>query len=537
MIKNNSQSKPNGVILYLARSSQADVADLIKSLKLLRKNFLKRFSYPVIVFVEESFTSEWKKLIQKDAGIRCRFETVRFEVPSFLAGEQFPEYVLEPKFKMGYRHMCRFFSGVIYRHPALRDFKWYWRLDTDSFVFGRVKYDPFKFMQKHGLRYGYPVISEDNPVVTEGLWDVTKKYIREKGIEPAFLSKYLDERGDWNRAMFYTNFEISDLDFWRSEAYQDYFDRLDRSGGIYRHRWGDAPIHLLGVAMLMPEEQTHRFQDIPYQHQNFVIDPDKDKWYRRVHDRVRVFFKRFREDGTRASLRRYRHILIGAARAFWNKKTAPIAAFLGRLRRKIYPVFEFRHKTCDYSTHQPVLYELIRRTKGPILELGCGNGSTPLLSFFARGREIVTVDNDPEWFASFRSKYQSKNHQFILTDDWDKILSDPLLDRKWSLIFVDQSPWEARHRSILRFRDTAGYLVLHDSDYFPLFKVFGTVLEETVPSKKEGRRDYSDIFRYFREYYPPMPWPGPTGPPTLVGSNLNNCDLNVDFNIERVCRQ
>lgn len=31
----------------------------------------------------------------------------------------------------------------------------------------------------------------------------------------------------------YNNFEISDLDFWRSEAYTAYFDHLDRSGGFY----------------------------------------------------------------------------------------------------------------------------------------------------------------------------------------------------------------------------------------------------------------------------------------------------------------
>jgi len=31
----------------------------------------------------------------------------------------------------------------------------------------------------------------------------------------------------------YNNFEISDLDFWRGEAYTAYFNHLDRSGGFY----------------------------------------------------------------------------------------------------------------------------------------------------------------------------------------------------------------------------------------------------------------------------------------------------------------
>jgi hypothetical protein len=41
-------------------------------------------------------------------------------------------------------------------------------------------------------------------------------------------------------------------------------------GGIYYHRWGDAPIHTLGVAMFVPLHQVHRFSDIGYSHWPFV---------------------------------------------------------------------------------------------------------------------------------------------------------------------------------------------------------------------------------------------------------------------------
>ena len=37
------------------------------------------------------------------------------------------------------------------------------------------------------------------------------------------------------RAMFavWSNFEIADMDFWRGEAYQKFFDFLERKGGFY----------------------------------------------------------------------------------------------------------------------------------------------------------------------------------------------------------------------------------------------------------------------------------------------------------------
>jgi hypothetical protein len=31
----------------------------------------------------------------------------------------------------------------------------------------------------------------------------------------------------------WSNFEIADMDFWRSEAYQEFFDHLESKGGFY----------------------------------------------------------------------------------------------------------------------------------------------------------------------------------------------------------------------------------------------------------------------------------------------------------------
>ena len=45
------------------------------------------------------------------------------------------------------------------------------------------------------------------------------------------------------------------------------------------------------------------------------------------------------------------------------------------------PIFDFR--TNPYTTHQPVLAHYLQKVKKPILELGCGYGSTPLLHDYA----------------------------------------------------------------------------------------------------------------------------------------------------------
>jgi len=38
-------------------------------------------------------------------------------------------------------------------------------------------------------------------------------------------------------ALVWSNFEIGDLRFWRSEAYMKFFEHLDEAGGFYYERW------------------------------------------------------------------------------------------------------------------------------------------------------------------------------------------------------------------------------------------------------------------------------------------------------------
>lgn len=64
----------------------------------------------------------------------------------------------------------------------------------------------------------------------------------------------------------WSNFEIADLEFFRSNAYREVFKYLDRDGGFYYERWGDAPVRSLAAAMLLQPEEVHHFSDLGYVH-------------------------------------------------------------------------------------------------------------------------------------------------------------------------------------------------------------------------------------------------------------------------------
>lgn len=283
------------VVVYLARSKPKDIAELKLSLSLLDVNFNDKFKYPVIIFHEDINENLMKK-IREATRSKVQFEKVRFEIPDFLNKEKIPEfiYVDGDCFSIGYRHMCRFFSGIIFQHPALKEYDYYWRLDTDSFLLDKINYDVFQFMQERDLEYGYIDIFKDEPA-SKGLWDTTKKYIEDNNIKPKFLHKFMSN-GVWDRSYYYTNFEISKLDFWRSDEFISFFNYLDRSGGIYKYRWGDHVIHLLAVSMFVSEDHVHKFSDIAYQHQGFInnysLEVDTFAKLKKIKSRMMAFFVR-----------------------------------------------------------------------------------------------------------------------------------------------------------------------------------------------------------------------------------------------------
>ena len=76
--------------------------------------------------------------------------------------------------------------------------------------------------------------------------------------------------------MQWSNFEISNLDWLRSQAYIDFFDTLDQDGGFFYERWGDAPVHSIAAGLLLDRDQIQFFDDIGYWHVPFTHCPTSE---------------------------------------------------------------------------------------------------------------------------------------------------------------------------------------------------------------------------------------------------------------------
>ena len=131
-----------------------------------------------------------------------------------------------------------------------------------------------------------------------------------------------------------------------------------------------------------------------------------------------------------------------------------------------------------FGTHKDILDYYVKISSGDILELGTGNTSTSIVKKYINenpSRKLVSVDNDEDWLNKMLVDHPpSANHNYILVRDWDYVLNE-LSTRKWGVVFIDQKPWEARTDSLQTFKNTADYIIIHDVDYFPKNKIFGTL--------------------------------------------------------------
>lgn len=152
--------------------------------------------------------------------------------------------------------------------------------------------------------------------------------------------------------------------------------------------------------------------------------------------------------------------------------------------------------TQAWTTHMPTLIKVMQMTHGPVMELGAGLFSTPLLHWlcYENNRKLVTYE-EKERYAKFAKSFNSENHLVFHVADYDEIDTET----HWSVVLVDHSDTR-RAKDILRLKDKANYIIIHDTH-----------------SRAYG---YNKIWKHFKYIYHwkfAKPW-------TSVVSNFNSLE-------------
>ncbi|MCP8717454.1 MAG: hypothetical protein M5E90_08535 [Asgard group archaeon] len=289
----------NATILALVRNEE--VTKIGQSIRRFQKQFNAKFNYPYTFLNDQPFTEKFKnRIIKYTENAPVEFVHVKPELwdkPSFIDLDKekkemdimFKHNIAYAK-KASYHNMCRFYLGQFYNVPELSKYKYYWRIEPQVKFFTSIDYDVFKYMEDTGKIYGFTINLYDIEESIKTLWPETLTYLNEndnyKYIDPNGSFQWLLEdlqnpkknqvANGYSTCHFWSNFEIGDMDFFRSEAYNNWFKYLDSTGKFYYERWGDAPVHSIGVSLFAPKDKIHWFRDIGYEHDPYFSCPNTD---------------------------------------------------------------------------------------------------------------------------------------------------------------------------------------------------------------------------------------------------------------------
>jgi alpha 1,2-mannosyltransferase len=257
---NSSDEKPNACIIVLLRNS--DLLTFIKTITNVEKNFNNRYNYPYILFNDGDFDDNFRRTIKKYTKSSIEFVKLSKEswgVPDWIDQNKLNVSLSKFGFTVGYRHMCRFYSGLFYKHKATLKYDIYMRLDSTSDIPCQTDVDPFRVFQNNpNLMYGFTVAAKEAFWTLPTLWETIKDWLKKddninKIPKSESLLGYIsnDNGTSLNRqCIFYNNFEVGRFSMFRSEQYNSYFDHLDKAGGFYYERWGICLIITLFIYLL-----------------------------------------------------------------------------------------------------------------------------------------------------------------------------------------------------------------------------------------------------------------------------------------------
>jgi hypothetical protein len=143
-----------------------------------------------------------------------------------------------------------------------------------------------------------------------------------------------------------------------------------------------------------------------------------------------------------------------------------------------------------FSTHQPLLVAALLNTEGPILEMGGGYYSTPIVSAFANSqrREAHTIETAAVVYELLK-RFSSPFHKIWPMSGYDFAADGKFVPRanttreqhieiqsrfladlcqkippRLSVVFIDQRPGTIRAAAIEHFADVAEFIVVHDTE-------------------------------------------------------------------------
>ena len=292
------QKVEDATFFTICRNS--DIQGILQSIKSVEKRFNKDYHYPWVFANDVPFSEEFRSAISDAVSGDSIFTTIPkeyWQVPDHVDKKWMKKQLTYMKSQevlygdsLSYRQMCRFNSGFFYKLKALAPHNWYWRVEPDIQFHCDLPEDLFRTMVNNDKSYGFVLAMTEDKRTISKLWPQSRDYFEKlpswhvnpnlrvgdtytQNILSTSLGFIEDNsdlkesiRGEYNTCHYWSNFEIANLNLYRNDIYEGYFQHLDRTGNFFYERWGDAPVHSIAFSYMLSPEEIQYFDNTGYFH-------------------------------------------------------------------------------------------------------------------------------------------------------------------------------------------------------------------------------------------------------------------------------
>jgi len=166
---------------------------------------------------------------------------------------------------VSYKRMCAFWFHYFFELDFLPDYVM--RLDTDSCLVSDMDTNPFRYMYENQMEYMYHSVFHEPFYAVEDLQNFTSHHPGQS-VNTA-TNNALTLWFPASMHVFSTNLEWFYIPAFRRPHILEWKDQVRHHGGVFRHRWGDAPLRTIVAANLFNSSRISRFCSFAYNHSSW----------------------------------------------------------------------------------------------------------------------------------------------------------------------------------------------------------------------------------------------------------------------------
>ncbi|OAD04904.1 glycosyltransferase family 15 protein [Mucor lusitanicus CBS 277.49] len=279
-----SQPNPHLKAAYIAfaHGDKESLSDLRQTMRTIEDVFNKHHHYPYVIFTDDDLSTEYKELVASITQGDVRFEKVtQYEYGYGNTTDQFRALLARNYLKdtqgntEEFRFKSRLMAGTIFNHAVFDELDYFWRFEPGTEYMCPIDFDPFQYMLDNHKEISYSMASYEKQETIPSLFKAVTKFKRQHAewhpsvdvADDSLMSLMTNEDdGQYNRCYFWNSFQIATTRFFKSEAYQAFFEFIDKEDGIFYERWADPVIQSLAAALFLDRNQVHFWEDVGYRY-------------------------------------------------------------------------------------------------------------------------------------------------------------------------------------------------------------------------------------------------------------------------------